>query len=301
MYIGRFAPSPTGPLHFGSLIAAVASYLESRSQNGLWLVRMDDLDPPREKAGAASTILQSLDAFGFEWDGEVMYQSQRHSAYAAALEQLEMQGKLYPCSCSRKDIAKQGITGPYGPIYPGNCRALANRDPNKPAVLRLRTHDDPIRFLDGIQGEYSQRIESEIGDFLLKRRDELYAYHLAVVVDDAEQNISDIVRGVDLLDSTPRQIYIQQLLQLPTPRYSHLPLAVNAQRQKLSKQSYAKAIDARQATKLLCDALSFLGQSPEQGLETEALNSVWTWAISHWQISKVPRLEKLEIERSNYL
>jgi glutamyl-Q tRNA(Asp) synthetase len=294
MYKGRFAPSPTGPLHFGSLVAAVGSYLESRCNDGQWLLRMEDLDPPREQPGAADNILHTLEGFGFEWDDEVVYQSQRHSAYEAALEQLEQSGQLYPCTCSRREITKQGISNTYGTIYPGTCRDPANRDSNKAFALRLRTDNETINFHDHIQGQFEQKLAAEIGDFMLKRRDGYYAYHLAVVIDDAEQNITHIIRGNDLLDSTPRQIYLQQQLNLPTPNYLHLPMAINDQGQKLSKQTHAKAIEIEHAPLLVWQALNFLGQQPPQELSTESLATIWNWAFANWQLKKIPKQASIQ-------
>lgn len=294
-YIGRFAPSPTGPLHLGSLIAATGSYLESRRHKGLWLLRMEDLDPPREQPGAADDILRTLEAFGFKWDGEVMYQSRRGTLYDATLKQLAEAGLLYPCTCSRKEITEHNGDNVTDMIYPGTCRNPANYNENKTAALRLRTHNNAIKFTDTIQGQYSQKLESEVGDFPLKRRDGYYAYHLAVVIDDAGQGITHVVRGCDLLDSTPRQIYLQTLLNLPTPEYSHLPVAVNNKGQKLSKQTYAKAIRVDQAPPLLWTVLKFLGQQPPDELECETLNTLWEWAIEHWRLEKVPRTEKIAI------
>lgn len=294
MYIGRFAPSPSGPLHFGSLIAAVGSYLESRSQAGLWLVRMEDLDPPREVAGAATGILRTLEAFGFEWDGEVMYQSQRNQAYDAALNALQNQDLLYACTCTRKQIVAQGTMNAYGVVYAGTCLNTPNCNVNRRTALRLRTNDETICFKDSIQGKTGQNLKMEIGDFMLKRRDGLYAYHLAVVVDDADQGITDIVRGYDLLDSTPRQIYLQRLLRLSTPKYLHLPLAVNKQGQKLSKQTHAEKIDAKKASSLLWQALKFLGQQPDRQLKNESLNTIWQWGIKNWQLEKIPKIAESE-------
>lgn len=297
MYIGRFAPSPTGPLHFGSLIAAVASYLESCSQSGRWLVRMEDLDPPREVAGAADDILRVLEGFGFEWDGDVMFQSQHHLAYDAALDQLTKQDQLYPCTCIRKKIAEQGKKNKYGIAYAGTCRNPANRNPNRRASLRLITHNQKTGFNDRIQGQYTQKLETDIGDFMLKRRDGLYAYHLAVVVDDAEQGITDIVRGYDLIDSTPRQIYLQQQLNLPTPSYAHLPIAVNEQEQKLSKQTHARAIAVNKAPLLLWQALDFLGQQPSSELKDELLQNIWQWAFNNWQLQNVPKTSAIGLHK----
>ncbi len=299
MYLGRFAPSPTGPLHFGSLIAAVGSYLDARQHQGQWLLRIDDLDPPREVPGAASDILRTLEAFGFEWDGNVSYQSQRQQYYAEALATLTAQQLTYPCICSRKQIAAQGRSGPYGPVYPGTCRqrpatSHATDEPVN-AAIRLRTDSKTIGFIDRIQGQYAQNIALDIGDFTLLRRDNIYSYHLAVAVDDAEQQVSHIVRGYDLLDSTPRQILLQQHLCLPTPAYAHLPLAVSQSGQKLSKQNLATPLDTQHAPQLLWQALSFLGQSPDTILKQANLSTLWQWALQHWSLSKVPRDPELAV------
>ena len=292
MYIGRFAPSPTGPLHFGSLVAAVASYLEARANRGKWLVRMEDLDTPREMPGAAEGILRTLEAFGFEWDGPVMYQSGRSATYDEALHTLQNKGLVYPCGCTRKEIADSAVQGAgygvEGLIYPGTCRnGLA---PGKPArAWRICVDDQPITFQDAIQGEISQELSRDIGDFVLKRADGLYAYQLAVVVDDAAQGITHVVRGADLLDSTPRQIFLQQALDFQQPHYAHVPIAANAAGEKLSKQTLAPALNTGQRAAALWAALSFLGQKPQPELQNESLQSLWQWAHAHWQLEKIPR------------
>jgi glutamyl-Q tRNA(Asp) synthetase len=289
MYIGRFAPSPTGPLHFGSLIAAVASYLEARTNQGKWRLRMEDLDKPREIEGAADAILQSLNKFGFEWDGEVSYQSQRNDLYEEALATLKNKQLIYPCTCTRKEITDStNQFGIDGIIYPGTC----SNHPLKPNVAkawRVKTTMVDIRFNDAIQGEIKQILSQDVGDFILKRADGLFAYQLAVVVDDAEQGVTHIVRGADLLDSTPRQIYLQQLLDFSTPHYAHVPVASNAAGEKLSKQTLAKSIDTGIATHLLFDALNFLGQQPPVATKSATLEEVWNWAIIHWNAANVPK------------
>lgn len=287
-YRGRFAPSPTGPLHFGSLVAAVASYLEARSRGGEWLVRMEDLDRPREMPGAADDILLTLEKFGFEWDGSVLYQSQRDEAYAAAFHRLQSLSLVYACACSRREIADSAVHGIDGLIYPGTCRnGLAHGKTAR--AWRIRTEDRSIEFDDAIQGRISQNLSRDIGDFVLKRADGLYAYQLAVVVDDAEQGISHVVRGADLLDSTPRQIYLQQALQLVTPAYAHVPVAANLQGEKLSKQTLAQALDQHNPTPQLWQALHFLGQRPEPVLQQASPAALWKWAMAHWQLEAVPR------------
>lgn len=290
MYRGRFAPSPTGPLHFGSLVAATASFLDARANNGKWLVRMEDLDPLRELPGTADHILATLKAFGLEWDEPVLYQSQRSHAYEQALQMLDT--RTYRCTCSRKEIADSAVQGIEGAVYPGTCRD-DQHDPHKPGAWRVRTDMQEIVFNDRLQGLQSQRLERDIGDFVLKRADGLYAYQLAVVVDDAYQNITHIVRGADLLASTPRQIYLQQLLKLPTPRYAHLPIVVNAQGEKLSKQTLATPLDAALAAPLICRALAFLGQHPPGNLKQASTDEVWEWAIAHWQLDSVPHAHHL--------
>ncbi len=295
MYRGRFAPSPTGPLHFGSLVAAVASYLEAKVHEGEWLLRIEDLDQPRTMPGAADSILNSLEAFGFEWDGPVVYQSQRQDLYTEAFSRLQKSGLLYPCGCTRKEIADSAIHGIEGAIYPGTCRN--GLPPNKTArAWRIRTEDRPIGFKDAIQGHIEQNLPHDIGDFVLRRADGLYAYQLAVVVDDAEQDITHVVRGADLLESTPRQIYLQEQLQLPLVQYAHIPVAVNVNGEKLSKQTLAPEITPRTFTNTLWRALHFLGQSPPAALGQEELTMVWLWARSHWSLKAVPHTTALHTQ-----
>lgn len=286
MYRGRFAPSPTGPLHFGSLVAALASYLEARQQQGEWLLRMEDLDTPRNMPGAADAILRSLEAFGFEWDGAVVYQSERHDLYAAALARLQEGGLVYPCGCTRKEIADSAIHGIEGAIYPGTCRS--GLPPGKTArAWRIRAENRTIGFDDAIQGHVAQNLARDIGDFVLKRADGFYAYQLAVVVDDADQAITHVVRGADLLDSTPRQIYLQQVLGLPAMHYAHIPVVLNAQGEKLSKQTQAAAVDDRQPATQLWQALDFLQQSPPAAIRNAPLADIWQWADQNWQLSRI--------------
>lgn len=292
MYRGRFAPSPTGPLHFGSLIAAVASYLEAKTQSGEWLLRMEDLDTPREVAGAADAILKALETFGFEWDGSVIYQSRRFDAYAAALENL--QALVYPCTCSRKEIADSAIHGIDGLIYPGTCRNGLKTD-KQARAWRIKVEDRVIAFDDPIQSTISQNLSRDIGDFVLKRADGLYAYQLAVVVDDAEQGITHVVRGADLLDSTPRQIYLQQKLGVDTPGYAHIPVATNSQGEKLSKQTLAQPVDAQNPVPALWQALDFLGQRPEISMQKASLATLWKYAKANWDISNIPKQRSIPV------
>lgn len=284
-YRGRFAPSPTGLLHAGSLMTAVGSYLEARCRGGEWWVRMEDLDPPREVPGAAADILRTLEAFGFEWDGPVVYQSQRHGLYQAALQQLIASGQVYPCSCSRKEITSAARRGVDGYVYPGWCRA-ACRSQRSSHAWRLRVDAQPVGFVDRLQGPYLQNLAQEVGDFVLLRADGCWAYQLAVVVDDVEQGMSDIVRGADLLVSTPRQIHIQRCLGLPTPSYCHLPLLVNAAGEKLSKQTLAPAIDAAAVERELRLALCRLGHVPPA--ECQSAAELWQWAQANWNLAAVP-------------
>ena len=286
---GRFAPSPTGPLHFGSLVAAVGSYLDAKTARGEWLVRIEDLDTPRVAAGAADEILRCLEAFGMAWDGAVMYQSTRSDAYRAALEQLHALGVTYGCACTRREIADSALHGIDGPVYPGTCRGgLA---PGRAArATRVLTCGAPVAFEDAIQGVITQDVGRVVGDFVVARADGLIAYQLAVVVDDAAQGITDVVRGADLLDSTPRQILLQRWLGLPAPRYAHLPAAVNAHGEKLSKQTLARAVDGIHASPDLVAALRFLGQETPANLERESLAQIWAWAMRHWQRRRIPAL-----------
>lgn len=291
MYIGRFAPSPTGPLHFGSLVAAIGSYLEAKSQQGYWLLRIEDLDPPREQAGAAALILKTLEAYGFEWDGKVLYQSQRHDAYESVLEKLKTQGLVYPCTCSRKEILDSALTGIEGTVYPGTCRNGLSHPDRTQYAWRLKTTTEATSFTDDIQGFQSQHLQQEIGDFVLKRADGLYAYQLAVVADDAEQHVTHIVRGADLLASTPRQIHLQQQLGLAIPHYAHLPVATNQQGEKLSKQTLAPPLEPANAVIDIWHGLNFLGQHPPPELKTASLHTLWAWARHHWQLATVPKCQ----------
>jgi glutamyl-Q tRNA(Asp) synthetase len=295
IYHGRYAPSPTGRLHFGSLVAAVGSYLDAKAHHGSWQLRIDDLDRPRILAGAASDILKTLDAFGLHWDGPVVYQSTRDDAYRAALAQLQAQHFIYPCTCSRREIADSATTGRDGLIYPGTCRDKPHHQHHHTcnthsAALRLRTGHAHIQFEDGLFGPQHCQLEHEYGDFIVQRADGMYAYQLAVVVDDHAQGITDIVRGADLLDSTPRQCYLQHCLGYPQARYMHLPVAVNSQGEKLSKQTLAIAVSARQPVTLLNTALTFLGQSAIETNDVDDLTNFWPQAIHQWQRTRIPKV-----------
>jgi glutamyl-Q tRNA(Asp) synthetase len=260
---------------------------------------MEDLDTPRSMPGAADAILQTLEAFSFEWHGNVIYQSQRAisekmPAYATALENLQGNGLVYPCSCSRREIADSAAHGINGLVYPGTCRAGALKNQQQYA-LRIKVEDGLIDFEDAIQGHISQDLGRDIGDFVLKRADGIFAYQLAVVVDDAEQGITHVVRGADLLDSTPRQIYLQHKLGMATPDYAHIPLAANTQGEKLSKQTLARPLDASRPVSALWQALDFLGQQPAVELQEMDLETLWDWAKAHWQLEKVQRQRLIQV------
>ena len=296
-YRGRFAPSPTGPLHFGSLVAAAASFLQARANSGEWLVRMEDIDPPREVAGAASDILRTLERFGLHWDGPVLYQSTRGEAYREAVERLRREGALYPCGCSRREIADSSLRGVDGSIYAGTCRgglAPGRRE----RAWRVRTDAATVSFEDRWQGRVTCDLERDIGDFVVWRADGLPAYQLAVVVDDAAQAITEVARGADLLLSTPRQLHLQRLLGLDAPRYAHLPAVINARGEKLSKQTGAAAVAETPALPLLRRVLRFLGQEAPPELEAGDTEAFWRFAISRWQPERVPR-QRMAIETSS--
>ena len=278
-YTGRFAPTPSGYLHFGSLVAALASYLDARAAGGRWLLRMEDLDPPREVPGAQDAILRTLETYGFTWDGAVERQSSRHAAYAAALDELLARGLAYPCTCSRKQL--EGHT-----IYPGTCRDAGRG--LQDAAIRLRVPDAEYRFVDRVQGEFGQNLAREVGDFIIRRRDGLYASQLAVVLDDAWQGVTDIVRGADLLDSTPRQLYLQQLLGLAQPRYLHIPLLLQPDGHKLGKSYRSPPLPPDQAPALLARALRALGQQPPAELPQGHATEVLAWGVRHWNPAAIP-------------
>lgn len=288
-YRGRFAPSPSGPLHFGSLITALASFLDARKHQGKWLVRMEDIDPPREQPGAADAILRCLEAHHLYWDESVFYQSHQQNTYENCLRELQKNNWIYNCDCSRQDLQiTQGI-------YQGRCRNRQS-EIQSPYALRLKLYDLPDypspdikQFQDLIQGQQTQNLRTEAGDQILKRRDGFYAYQLAVVVDDIAQKISHIVRGRDLLDVTARQIFFFELLDVKPPTYAHLPLALMPNGQKLSKQNLAPALDTQQANINLWQALNFLGQNPPAELQKSSIDEILGWAINNWRIEWVPK------------
>ncbi len=291
-YCGRFAPSPTGPLHFGSLMTAVGSYLAAKSRQGQWLLRMENVDPPREVTGAADNILRTLEAHHLHWDGPVLYQSQRLAAYDDALAQLAREGHSFLCSCTRKAIAEQSGSRSDQPPYPGTCREGLPEGTTARAV-RVRSGDRPIYIYDVLHGPMGPYSDREVGDFIVRRADGLHAYHLAVVVDDAHQGITEIVRGADLLDCTPSQVHLQQLLGLQHPRYCHLPIAVNSRGEKLSKQTHAPAISRQLPGPNLYRALCFLGQMPDPALINEPPDTILRWALAHWDAKKIDNHEQV--------
>lgn len=288
-YIGRFAPSPTGPLHFGSLLAALASFLDARANQGKWLIRIEDLDPPREPAGSADHILQQLLDLGMSWDDEVLYQSARLSAYDEVINQLRDKQLCYACDCTRPQIKEMGL------IYNGSCRERGTH-PEKPYALRLKTEAVEISFDDKIQGHFSQQLETEVGDFVIRRKDELFAYQLAVVIDDEFQNITHVVRGWDLLNSTPRQLYLQRVLDYQEVSYIHIPIIVDAKGQKLSKQASAPTIETDRGSKVINKALIFLGQAPPAEIAKNSPKSQLQWAIENWDREAIAKVSKLSLK-----
>jgi glutamyl-Q tRNA(Asp) synthetase len=286
---GRFAPSPTGPLHFGSLVAAVASWLDARAAGGRWSVRIEDVDAPRSVAGAADAILRTLEACGLEWDGEVVRQSERTDRYEAALERLRRAGLVYRCRCTRREIADSALRGIEGAVYPGTCRMLGIAA-GIACAERFRVAPGVVELEDRVQGRIAQDVSREVGDFVLRRRDGLHAYQLAVVVDDADLGVTDVVRGADLLASTPRQVLLQRALGFPTPRYLHFPVATDARGEKLSKQNLAPALDERTAPPLVAAALEFLGQAPAEG---DAPRAILAEAVRRWEPARIPRAESV--------
>jgi len=298
-YRGRFAPSPTGPLHFGSLVAAVASFADARHHDGQWLVRIEDVDETRCRHGAEQQILQTLLAFGMRWDEAPVRQSARRHLYDVALAQLREKGMAYRCNCSRRLIATMARVGSEGPIYPGTCRA--NPPPgDAPAAWRLAVASGDITFTDRVVGETRQDLVDEIGDFVIRRVDGFTAYQLAAVVDDQAQGITDIVRGADLLWSTPRQIWLQRQLGYPTPRHAHVPLVYGEDGHKLSKSDNAHPVDQVDPMPALRRAWHHLGQTePPAALHSPA--DFWRWAVPHWRIERIPRDRNDRHERTDSL
>ncbi|WP_044410581.1 tRNA glutamyl-Q(34) synthetase GluQRS [Thiomicrospira microaerophila] len=283
-YVGRFAPSPSGALHFGSLIAATASYLDARANKGLWLVRIDDLDTPRVVQHAIPTLLQQLEDYGFHWDKAVFYQSQHPQRYEDALQQLLSQQQAYPCDCSRKQLQQR--TG--STVYDGFCRhkqLTADRD----HAIRYKIDGrQPLSYPDLIQGEQSINPITSLGDFIIKRRDGFIGYHLACALDDLEQGITHVIRGYDLMGSSFAQQLITHAFAAKTLAYGHHPIAVNNQQVKLSKSAASPAIVKQDAIDNLFNVLKFLNQNPPAALQTANLDALWQWAIANWQRDRIP-------------
>lgn len=291
-YIGRFAPSPTGPLHFGTLLAAVASFLQARANRGQWLVRIEDVDTARCIKRMDTLMLKTLEHFGLHWDGEVMYQTQRTHAYEEALDTLRREQLVFPCSCSRKQLAAQ--TGEWSPVYPGTCRLNTDWSSNDVAI-RTIVPDEIISFSDRLYGSQQQNLARDVGDFVIKRRDQLFAYQLAVVVDDAQQNITEVVRGSDLLDSTARQIFLQRALGYAQPSYFHLPLVLDTDDNKLSKSSGAYPVENNNPPATIIRLLEFLGQDVSAELADASLDELWQYAITHWDPDRIPVRNRSEL------
>ncbi|WEM42689.1 tRNA glutamyl-Q(34) synthetase GluQRS [Photobacterium sp. DA100] len=289
-YIGRFAPSPSGPLHFGSLVAALGSYLQAKAEQGAWLVRMEDLDPPREMPGAADDILRTLEAYGLEWDGGIMYQSQRHEAYQAQIEAWLDDQQAYYCQCTRKQIKLAGG------FYPGSCRDLRLGAAGN--AIRLKVDTPVLAFNDLLHGHISIPAPLAAEDFIIRRRDGLFAYNLAVVLDDIEQGITEVVRGADLIEPTGRQIGLYRLLGQPEVRYLHLPLAVTENGNKLSKQNHAPAIDKTNPRPALIAAMGFLGMQPPVDLVSSSVRDILLWGTAHWQVANLPATTAITLAHS---
>ncbi|HEI8868190.1 tRNA glutamyl-Q(34) synthetase GluQRS [Serratia sp. AKBS12] len=289
-YVGRFAPSPSGDLHFGSLIAALGSFLQARAQRGQWLVRIEDIDPPREVAGAADRILATLEHYGLHWDGQVVYQSQRHDAYRATLDWLQQQGLSYYCTCTRSRIQQ------IGGLYDGHCRDRQLGPQG--AAIRLRQSAPVYAFDDRLQGHLQADPALAQEDFIIRRRDGLFAYNLAVVVDDHFQGVNEIVRGADLIEPTVRQIALYHQLQAPVPRYVHLPLALGEQGLKLSKQNHAPALPTGDPRPLLVAALKFLHQPLPENWQDLDLPLLLRFAIAHWRLENVPRRQAITLDEN---
>lgn len=292
-YIGRFAPSPTGPLHFGSLVAALASWLDARAAGGEWHLRTEDVDATRTVPGAEDAILRQLEAFGLQWDGPVVRQCERTDRYREALAQLNRAGLTFACRCSRKEIADSAIQGIDGAVYPGTCRE-ARLPAGDSVAVRFRVGDGDVLVRDRVQGDITQNLAREVGDFVVRRRDGLFAYQLAVVVDDADLGVTDVVRGADLLDSTPRQVALQRALGLPTPRYLHVPVATKGG-EKLSKQTRAPAVSAGNSLSVTRAALSFLGQEVTHASDAATSAELLSLAVNRWDPGRIPRARSLEL------
>ena len=295
LYIGRFAPSPTGPLHYGSLLAAVASYLQAKQNHGEWLIRIEDIDPPREVQGSADDMLRTLELYQFEWHQIPLYQSSRLEAYLEEINKLKAKDLLYACSCSRKQINETAQESILGKCYPGTCRAKQLDLFNPNYNLRLRTGDKEIRFIDEVFGEQTQNLLKNAGDFIVYRKFSLPTYALAVTTDDAYQGITEVARGHDLLAFTPLQIYLCEILELPIPNFLHIPIITDKQGCKLSKQSGAEALPKHQCAHVLAQALQDLGQHTPNKLAEENLETIWEWAVKHWNTTKIPKSQSIPL------
>lgn len=291
---GRFAPSPTGRLHLGSLLTAVGSYLDARAQGGQWLVRLEDVDLGRVVPGAADDILRALEAHGLDWDGPVLAQSTRGELYERYLARLVAADRAYPCSCSRAEVASLAARDGH---YPGTCRR-GPRDPSAPLAMRLRTDGYPLLCIeDRLQGAYCQSVEAMVGDFVLRRRDGYWSYQLAVVVDDAEQGVTDVVRGMDLLDNTPRQCLLQAVLGLPMPTWLHLPLLVDDDGVKLSKSRRALPVEPAAAPSTLTRVLGLLRHPPPPELAGAPVGEQLAWAVGAWQPERLAGVREVVLPR----
>ncbi len=294
-YRGRFAPTPSGPLHMGSLLTALASWLEARAQGGDWLLRIDDLDRERCPPGASTLILQQLEAHDLQWDERPRYQSEHLDDYDAALQRLIASGRIYACACTRATLQQHVRHGPDGPVYDGSCRELAL--PYHGHALRLRVEDEDIAFVDGWQGSQTRRGTTDVSDFIVVRRDGIPGYQLSCAVDEVQQRITHVVRGADLLGSTFAQRHVLDALDLPMPAYRHLPVLVNATGMKLSKQNHAKALDSATAPKNLWQCLQWLGQNPPASLAGAQTHDVLTWALAFWKPHRVPHATCIKVEQ----
>lgn len=290
-YRGRFAPSPSGPLHFGSLVTALASYLDAKYHQGKWLVRIEDIDPPREQIGASDNILRTLEAYGLGWDEDILYQSQQSELYQAVLEELRQNNLAYYCTCTRAQIKT------YGGIYQGHCRSL--NQPSANSAIRVINTQPVDSFNDIYQGKVQCSTALAYEDFTVFRKDGLFAYQLAVVVDDIKQDISHIIRGADLLEPTARQLSFYQILEQPAPVFGHVPLVVTAEGYKLSKQNKAPAINIDKPQGILVAALKFLGQQPPKTLEKESVTAIIDWARQNFCPDKIPQKQQISLESLN--
>lgn len=286
LHRGRFAPTPSGPLHLGSLLTALASYLQAKSKGGVWLLRMDDLDGPRCMPGAADQIRRQLEGHGLLWDESIRWQSQHVEEYRTALQSLERSGRVYPCSCTRARLEVTSLAGPDGPVYPGTCRAGAKSDRN--TNLRLRVDDDEFGFEDGWQGAQRRNLLHDVGDFVVRRADGVIGYQLACAVDESTQGITEVTRGADLLGSTIRQLVVMEALRIEPPDYRHLPVLIDSEGRKLSKQNHAAPVQIQHAAANLLQCLRYLNQLVPQESSTSSPQMLVEWAVANWDPVRVP-------------